>query len=235
MHRRITFEMMGGNVDERILRVGDYCDERIIQCIVGTFNEIDGLEEKPTDGQGFVIQNEWAISDYWIGDKRLFQTFYRENRTEPWQYAGLCERGKYKNLHPRTARRIFLISQFHGDTIAEENFNVNFAQAIAIKIYRGGDIPIVPHLYFPTFLHDEGLEREFGIEAGHLWMNECDAAILATIDGRISEGMRADLDYAADKLALPIYKVGYAYTRREAEDIIRMEHEEYERNGDKHR
>ena len=52
------------------------------------------------------------------------------------------------------------------------------------------------------FMLDHGFERDFGIEAGHIAMDQCDRVVLAVIDGRISEGMRADIDYAVLHLSL---------------------------------
>ena len=36
-----------------------------------------------------------------------------------------------------------------------------------------------PHLYFPMFMIDHGFERDFGIEAGHIAMDQCDRVVLS--------------------------------------------------------
>lgn len=234
MNRRITFEMMGGNVDERFFRRSDITDEKTIQSIVGSFEDIDSMKKAyhapgTTRIDGYIIQNEDAYSDYYLGEKKLYQTFYRETPMEPWQYAGLCERDMHHNHSPRTAKRIFIISPFHGETLEEQNFNVDFTREIARTIYLFGDLPVAPHLYFPIFMHDEGHERAWGIEAGHMWMDSCDEAWIYIIDGKVSEGMREDLEYATNHLGLPVQK--YTWTRAEAEEYLRSENEANERSG----
>lgn len=238
MNRRITYDMMGGNVDERIFRRTDITDEQTIQSMVGSFEDIDLIKSVyyapgTTRKDGYIVQNEDAYSNYYVGDKKLYQTFYRENRMEPWQYAGLCEHGKHHNQSPRTAKRIFIISPFHGETLEEQNFNVDFTREIARTIYLFGDLPVAPHLYFPIFMHDEGHERAWGIEAGHMLMDSCDEAWIYVIDGKVSEGMREDLEYATDHLALPVQK--FTWTRTEAEEYLRSENETDEWSGTEHR
>ena len=228
MDRRITDNMLGGNVDERLFRRGDIVDEKIIQSMVGTFEEIDSLDD---DG---LIQNEDSYSQTFIGDKRLFHTFYRETRTEPYRYAGLCERDMRDNLHPAAGKKVFIISQFHSEKAEEIVFNHRFAKALAKMIVRRGDVPIVPHLYFPSFMTDYGWERDFGIEAGHLIMELCDHVVLAVIDGRFSDGMRLDLDHATEKLALMPERM--EFSKKSAMKFIEQELSAYEkRSGSEYR
>lgn len=228
--RRITMDSFGGvyGVDERVLRRGDECDQKVIQSILGIFNEIDEQEN--------ILQNPQPISSHYIGDRKLFQTFSRDNEREPYRYAGLCEFQDNYNMRPETGRRTFIISQYHAEDSAQLLFNERFTKALArylVKTY--GDIPIAPHLYFPQFMEDTGIEREYGIEAGHLLMRACDSVIVATIDDRISEGMKADIEYATINLALhPDWK---NFTQTEAEEFIaETENERYEeRNRAEHR
>ena len=57
----------------------------------------------------------------------------------------------------------FIISQFHADSAQQQEFNKDFAKALAREIYCDGYVPVVPHLYFPRFLADEGQKRQWGI------------------------------------------------------------------------
>lgn len=226
--RRITYDMLGGNVREDIFRREDITDEKVIQSIIGTFDEIETHER---DG---LIQNKDAYTAWWLGCARLYQTFYRNSKDEPYRYAGLCEWNEKRNLHPRTGRRVFIISQFHADDAKEAEFNRSFAKALARAVYLDGDVPVAPHLYFPVFMDDSGIERDWGIEAGHMMMDLCDAAILATIDGRVSKGMASDLEYATEKCGLFPEKM--AFTREAAEKFVRTEKDAHEkRSGSEHR
>jgi len=108
-----------------------------------------------------------------------------------------------RDIHPKAAQKVFIISQFHSEDADGRLFNNRFARCLARNEFlRTGDIPIVPHLYFPAFLIDSGFERDFGIEAGHIAMDQCDRVLLAVIDGKISSGMRADIDHATLRLGL---------------------------------
>ncbi len=91
----------------------------------------------------------------------------------------------------------FIISQFHADSAQQQEFNKDFAKALAREIYCDGYVPVVPHLYFPRFLADEGQKRQWGIMAGHRMMALCSRVFVATIDGHVSDGMRQDIDFAA--------------------------------------
>lgn len=215
MNRRITFEMLGGNIDDRLFIRGDITDEKTIQNVIGTYDEVDDIA---VNG---LVQNENAYTKHYIGDKRLYQTFYRKTQIDPYQYAGLCELGKSCNMSPRAGEKTFIISRFRGETAAEEEFNIKLTKAVARKIYAAGDMPIAPHLYFPNFLKDEGYERAWGIEAGHMLMDLCDSAVLIIVDHNISEGMQADIEYAVNKLAIKIKK--YYFSKEEAEKFIVME------------
>lgn len=92
----------------------------------------------------------------------------------------------------------FVISQFHADSEKQREFNKDFAKALAWEIYCDGYVPVVPHLYFPQFLADEGRERQWGIMAGHRMMALCSRVFIATIDGHVSDGMLQDMEFATD-------------------------------------
>ena len=228
MERRLTKDMFPGGVDEKVLIRGDICDTSIIQDVLGTYEEIDTEQN--------ILQNKDAYSTHYIGSQRLYQTFSRTSGADPYHYAGLCPFGEDKNLHPSTGKRTYIISQYHGKTQEEMDFNARFAAAMARKIMKTyGDIPVAPHIYFTTFCADVGWERDFGIEAGHLMMRSCDSVLIAAIDQRLSEGMVSDIEYAT--LTLGITPKVHNFTREEAEIFVtEMENDKYEEwNRAKHR
>lgn len=227
MDRRLTRDMFPNGTDERVLMRGDYCDSHIIQDILEVFEDIDETEN--------ILQNKDAYTAHYIGAARLYHTFTRKDEANAYQYAGLCELQNDKNLHPQAGRKVFIISQYHDENPAQLDYNTRFAAAIAYNLVRGyGDVPIAPHLYFTQFMDDEGWARDFGIEAGHLMMRLCDSAILATIDGRISEGMQSDLNYLTIQLGIQPEKIDM--TEKQASRYIEeTENRRYEEWRAKHR
>jgi len=213
MGRRITRDMFPGGTDENVLRRGDECDQRVITDILGIMDgEIDDTKN--------ILQNPNAYSQHYIGHQRLFHTFSRDNEDEPYLYAGLCAADEGGNMHPRASQKVFIISQHHAEGDEWLAFNNRFARSLARNEFlRTGDIPILPHLYFPMFMIDHGFERDFGIEAGHIAMDQCDRVLLAVIDGRISEGMRADIEYATLRLGLKPERLDF--TERSAREYVR--------------
>lgn len=203
MGRRITRDMFPGGTDETVLRRNDECDQRVIADILGIMDgEIDDTKD--------ILQNPNAYSQHYIGQQRLFQTFSRCNENKPYHYAGLCAIDEAGNMHPKASQKVFIISQHHAEDADGRLFNNRFARSLARNEFlQTGDIPILPHLYFPAFLLDSGYERDFGIAAGHIAMELCDRVLLAVIDGRISDGMRADIDYAVLTLGLNPKRVDF--------------------------
>lgn len=87
--------------------------------------------------------------------------------------------------------RIFVCSPYRGNV----RENVTTAQAIARYLVSKGDLPIVPHLYFPQFLDDSIPEqREMGIQFGLELMKDCDAVYV--FGSNITEGMRKEIIHA---------------------------------------
>lgn len=227
MGRRITHNMFPAGTDETVLRRGDECDQKVIRDILGMYEELD--EQKT------ILQNENAYSQHYIGDTRLYQTFSRDSEDEPYRYSGLCAFGENGNMHPQAAQKVFIISQFRSEDADEQLFNSRFARCLARNEFLNtGDIPIVPHLYFPSFLADSGYERDYGIEAGHLFMEQCDRVLLAVIDGNISSGMRADIDHATLRLGLKPERLDFtkASAIKYVEETEDMAYEE--RSGSQH-
>lgn len=112
----------------------------------------------------------------------------------------------------------FIISQFHADSAEQQEFNKDFAKALARKSYYDGCMPIVPHLYFPRFLADEGSERQWGIRSGHRIMALCSSVVVAKIDGHVSDGMQQDIDFA-ESLEIPITRI--KYSAESAEELVK--------------
>lgn len=88
-------------------------------------------------------------------------------------------------------KRIFICSPYRG------NIRMNTARAIyyAEQVAEKGNIPIVPHLYFPIFLDEnDPAERVKGIDMGLELMAVCDEVYVFGFE--ITEGMKFELDHA---------------------------------------
>lgn len=197
MGRRLTIDMFPGGGETDIIRRGDACDRKVMAAVLGLLGEeIDDSKD--------LLQNKGAYTKHYIGSERLYQTFRREGG-QAYRYAGLCPERSWHNMHPDASQLVFIISPCHADTAEQSRFNMAFAKAMAREQFlMKGDIAIAPHLYFTEFMIDERYERDFGIAAGHRFMRHCDRAVCGIIDGRVSEGMRADIDYATTELALEV-------------------------------
>ena len=222
MDRRLTADMFPGGIDERVLRRGDLCDRKVIESVLGLFEGFDDEED--------ILKNPDAYTKRYIGNQQLLHTFYRREDGQGYRYAGMCPPGEQGNMHPEASQKVFIISQCHANDGEGIMFNLRFAEMIARNVFlKTGDIPIAPHIYFTAFLNDVGFERDFGIEAGHLFMRQCDRAVCAVIDGRISEGMRSDIDYATTELALEVEYL--RFTKMQAMDYIEAMESEMKRYG----
>lgn len=88
---------------------------------------------------------------------------------------------------------IFICSPYQGRVEENKKNAVRYARITAMS----GDIPIVPHLYFPSFLDDnDPNERMIGISKGLELMNICDEVHVFGFN--ITEGMKIELDYAKE-------------------------------------
>ena len=52
------------------------------------------------------------------------------------------------------------------------------------------------------------------IDAGLQLMNNCDLVYAYIVDGKISEGMKRELEYAADNLGIPVVKINIQREKR---------------------
>ncbi|MGN0851835.1 MAG: DUF4406 domain-containing protein [Kiritimatiellia bacterium] len=92
---------------------------------------------------------------------------------------------------------IYVASPFHGDGTAEsQRENMKRAAVYCAWVVQRGHVPYAPHLLFPNFLDENKPEhREIALKAGQAMLNRCDQLWAFTENG-ISDGMRAEMDYA---------------------------------------
>ena len=200
-------------ISGRFLSAGDVVDSGIIDSFTG-IDPMDVADDVK------IIQSEKPICSDAIGNIGLYETFYRQSKLEAWTYAGLCERGSCQNRHPAAARKVFIITPYRVNPL----FYRKLAAALCKEALERGDFPVAPHLYFTQFLPDNGYGREYGITAGHELMKHCNAVEVCLVDGLITEGMRFDIDYAINNLALdPQYR---KMTLNDAEEFVKRYLEE---------
>ena len=95
-------------------------------------------------------------------------------------------------------KKIFVCSPYSGN-IEKNTKRAAFAAKV---ICSCGDIPIVPHLYFPRFLNEnDPYERIRGIECGIELMKCCN--LLWLLGPEISRGMEYEL-VAAKEIRIPV-------------------------------
>lgn len=91
-------------------------------------------------------------------------------------------------------KKVFICSPYRGNI--EEN--IKKAKFYGRIVIGTGRIPVIPPLYFPTFLDENNPnERMTGIEMGLELMDSCDEVYVFGFD--ITEGMKFELDYAGKK------------------------------------
>lgn len=187
------FEDNGFRTD--FVKIGDQIDSGIMKVITGV---------NPDNAEGMsVIQSK--ITNDILGKMKLYETVYKREKG-PYIYRGLCEKGRTLNRHPDSALPVFVCSPYR----EHDNLTTEFCEQLAIvaarQIFEEGNLPVVPHLYFPRFLTDDGYERDYGIAAGHHVMRFCEKIEVYVIDDYISAGMASDIEYATEQLALqPVY------------------------------
>lgn len=75
------------------------------------------------------------------------------------------------------------------------DYNIQVAKSVCKSIAQSGNIPYAPHLFAPHFLNDDdSKEREMGINIGLYMLEKAD--VVFVVGNRISEGMKAEIDYA---------------------------------------
>lgn len=150
----------------------------------------------------------------------LYDTFARASTEEPFRYLGRCPSGSTVNMDPDLSRKMFVCSRYAADTEEGKERNLELARAVALAVVKNGYIPEVPHLLFTQFLDDsDPADQEYGRRASLRILKECGRMLVAVIDGKISEGMRREIEYAIYDLGIdPEYLF---LTSEEADGLIR--------------
>jgi len=114
--------------------------------------------------------------------------------------------------------KVYIISRYQAFTERGREFNRRVARYFCRKVILEGKQPIAPHLYYPQFLNDkEEWERWIGTRMGIKELMEADEFLLILIDGKISDGMSAEIQQAVKE-----GKHGrvICMTRKEIEEVI---------------
>ena len=95
--------------------------------------------------------------------------------------------------------RVYICSPLRGNppySIRKRNKNLTKAIEYGRKVFDKGHTPIIPHLYFSSFLDDsKPEEREKGIEMAVDLVEICDA-VWVYDEGCMSEGMKSIIQQA---------------------------------------
>ena len=154
-----------------------------------------------TNPQEHIMQMD-EVADV-AGGKPLYDTIVKADQFEPWIYAGQCYANSTTNMNPALMPMIYVCSRYRAETKEELMVNIEVAKWMCQRIVGIGAIPIAPHLYFPRFMDDNmPKDRYFGMGAGKRLMEHCISFHVVIVDGVISEGMREEIDYMTDTLAM---------------------------------
>lgn len=175
-------------------------------------NGSKSMEELSEMGCG-IVQSDVPVDVY--DGQGTYETIKRKSRYDSFIYCGQCLRSLTTNLNLSIGRKVYVCSPYRGDTARENILNIELAEDACKNIVQHGDLPIAPHLYFPRFFNDcNRMEREVAIDAGLQLMNNCDLVYAYIVDGKISEGMKRELEYAADNLGIPVTKISIQREKR---------------------
>lgn len=104
-------------------------------------------------------------------------------------------------INLKKPRKIFVCSPLRQGDVRS---NIENAKKYAKTIAKNKDIPIVPHLFFTTFLDDNNeQERKLGIRMGIQLMMECDEMYVFNYLSE-SEGMNQEIKFWEDIVKKPI-------------------------------
>lgn len=104
----------------------------------------------------------------------------------------------------QTLPLIYVASPLRGDI--EEN--VKNANRFCRFVAANQAIPIAPHVYFKGFLDDRvPEEREIGMFLGKELLKQCCEVWVFCNDGRLSEGMKAEIELA-ERMKIPVRYFG---------------------------
>lgn len=87
--------------------------------------------------------------------------------------------------------------------------NVMSAMAVALEIWKAGDVALCPHANTMFFQDADGVPDSAWLEGDLLMLSKCDAIVMAPGWER-SSGARAELDYAFNR-GLEVYETLQAY------------------------
>lgn len=111
--------------------------------------------------------------------------------------------------------KVFICSPYRGDDVES---NIKGARFAASLVIHSGDIPIVPHLYFPQFLkEDSQYERIQGIKMGVQLMKDCDEMWI--VGTNITAGMEYEIE-EAKKIGIPVKLYDENLSRIDTDTLI---------------
>lgn len=106
-------------------------------------------------------------------------------------------------LSPKSLRLVYICSPFRADTKVERRTYRDYAKGLAFFACTQGKLPVVPHLMYPAFLHDDDVDEHcYGMLCALELLTRCDEVWVAE-DFGISRGMEYELK-TAKKLGIPI-------------------------------
>jgi len=101
-------------------------------------------------------------------------------------------------------KKVYVCSPLKGDGTADTiRMNMDKARGYARQAFLEGCDPLVPHIYYPSFLDEnDPIQRTFGLDSGLCWLRECDELWVCASDSG-SEGMAVEISMAKE-LNIPI-------------------------------
>lgn len=175
------------------------------------------MENSKTHAPGLIQIDE--VADI-AGGVPIYDTIYKKHTYAPWIYGGQCEVNKRINRNPALMPMVYICSQYRADTEIELLQHIKVAKWACRDIAMSGMIPIAPHLYFPRFMDDNrSMERYYGTGAGKRLAELCDTFYVVTVNGVISEGMQAEIEYMTETLGME--GSTYNLTPEEVQDIMK--------------
>lgn len=105
---------------------------------------------------------------------------------------------------------IYVCSQMRGMipyTKVKYNRNLRMAAKYCRDVTEEGHIPIAPHLFFSAFLDERNPEgRKTGMRMGMELLGKCDEIWVFGAEDGISEGMKAEIEWAMERRMPVRYK-----------------------------
>lgn len=90
-------------------------------------------------------------------------------------------------------------------TLHQHQLHVAWAIAMSRRAFEEGFFPVTPHLYLPTFVHDDvPTERHMALDWGLEWMGDCLA--VWKLDVHSSLGMKGELSRAT-AIRIPVVRI----------------------------